>query len=136
MPGLTASNLPVVCCVGEVTCTRNAQKRAIHHRYRHAATAGWWTERNLIPPTIEAEATERERKSRRSAQDYKRKGALFQPHYPRTILRGAVLRSVTQQQEQPQSPSVAQACTPSLEGQPTSTKSVSKFRLLMQTVRL
>jgi hypothetical protein len=35
-----------------------------------------------------------------------------------------VLRSNTQQQQQPQLPSVAQACTPSLEAQQTSTKSV------------
>jgi hypothetical protein len=47
MPGLTAINLPAVCGVGAVICRRNARKRAIQHRYGHAATASWWTERNL-----------------------------------------------------------------------------------------
>jgi hypothetical protein len=57
MSGLTASTLPVVCGAGPVTCTRSARKRTLQRRYRHAATASWWTERNLIPPTIEAAAT-------------------------------------------------------------------------------
>jgi hypothetical protein len=51
-----------------VTCTRSALKRAMQHRYRHVATASWWKERNLIPPTIEAAATPGkscERESRR-----------------------------------------------------------------------
>jgi hypothetical protein len=41
MSGLTASNLPVICGVGAVTCTRSARKKAMQHRYRHAATASW-----------------------------------------------------------------------------------------------
>jgi hypothetical protein len=57
MSGLTASTLPVVCGVGAVTSTRNAHKRAMQHQYRHAATANWWTERNLNPPSIEAAVT-------------------------------------------------------------------------------
>jgi hypothetical protein len=53
MSRLTASNLPVVCGVGAGTSTRNVRKGTIQHRYRHAATARWWTEWNHIPPTIE-----------------------------------------------------------------------------------
>jgi hypothetical protein len=88
MSGLTASNLPVLCGVGAVTCTRNAGKGAIQHRYRHAATASWWTERKHIPPTAEAAATPRKRieeKVAESAQDYNGKGVLFRPHHPRAI---------------------------------------------------
>jgi hypothetical protein len=59
MSGRTASNLPVVYSVGAVTCTRNTRKGAIQHQYRHAATSSWWTDRNLIPQTIEAAGTPR-----------------------------------------------------------------------------
>jgi hypothetical protein len=88
MFGLTADNLSVVCGVGAVICTRSSRKRATHHRYLHAATASWWTERNLIPPTIEAAGTPRrdaKEKVAESAQDYNGKGVVFPPHHPRAI---------------------------------------------------
>jgi hypothetical protein len=92
MSGLTASNLPLVFGVAAVTCTRNAGKRTLEeHRYRYAATAGWWTERNLTPPTIEAAETQgRDAKSKvaESAQVYIGKGALFQLYHPFSFLRG------------------------------------------------
>jgi hypothetical protein len=42
----------------------------MQHRQPYSATANWWTERNIIPPTIEAAAThgrryERERRRER-----------------------------------------------------------------------
>jgi hypothetical protein len=66
MSGLAASNLLLVCGVGAVTYTRNAWKGAILHRYRHAATAIWWTERHHIPPAAEAATTPRKRGERES----------------------------------------------------------------------
>jgi hypothetical protein len=56
MPGLSGSNLPTVCGVGVVTNTRSALKRAMQHPYRYAATASWWMERFLIPPTFKVAA--------------------------------------------------------------------------------
>jgi hypothetical protein len=106
MSGLTASNLPLLCGVRAVTCTSNARKRATQQRYRHAATASGWTERNLIPPTIVATGTPSKRcdgESRRGWPRLHREGCSAQ---------------------QPQPLSVAQACIPSLEAQPTSAKSV------------
>jgi hypothetical protein len=63
--------------VGAVTCTRNDGEREIQHRYQHAATASWWTERNLIPPTTEAAVKPRKEKVAESPQDYNGKGVLF-----------------------------------------------------------
>jgi hypothetical protein len=102
--------------VWEVACTRNARKRAMQHRYRHAAAASWWTERNFIPPTIEAAATQgRDEKEKvaEGAHDYNGKDVLFSHTAPG--LSAAVLRSNTQQQQQPQPPSVTQACSKSVE---------------------
>jgi hypothetical protein len=118
MPGLTASNLPAVCGVGAVTCTWSARKRAIQHPYRHPATAGWGTERNLIPPTVEAAGTPRkkcDRESRRERPRIQREGCSL----PATPPQDHPSRCATQQQQQPQPPSVAQACPLSLEAQPT-----------------
>jgi hypothetical protein len=137
MSALTASTLPVVCGVGAVTCTRNARKRAIQHRYRHAATASWWTERNLIPPTIEAAATPGTRCERESCGELprlQREGCSL-PATPPQDYPSRRCYAATQQQQQPQQPSVAQACPAPNSGrnecrpfprvQPTSTKSVS-----------
>jgi hypothetical protein len=118
MSGLTASNLAVVCAVGADTCTRDDRKRAIQYRYRHAETASLWTERNLIPLSIEAAGTPRNRcdgESRRERREYNGKGVLFQSYHPRTILCGGA----TQQQQQPQPPSVTQVC-PATVGQMSS----------------
>jgi hypothetical protein len=117
---LTACYLPVVCGVGAITCTRNAPKRA---------TVSWWTEQNLIPQTIEAAGTPRNRCQRESRRERPKTttGRWFSSsHTTPGLPFAAVLRSNTQQQQQPQLPSVAQVCTPSLGVQPTtSTKSVS-----------
>jgi hypothetical protein len=137
MPGLTASTLPLVCRVGTVTCIMNFRKMAIHHQYRHAATAIRWTEGNLIPLTVEAAGTprkRRERESRRESPRLQRKGGLFQLHNPRTTLRGGA----KQQHTATAAASAALSCTglprhcgrnecpPSLEAQPTtSIKTVS-----------
>jgi hypothetical protein len=98
-------------CVGVVTCTRNARKRAIHQRYQLATTASWWTERNLIPPTIEAACSTRKvglslSESRRERPRIQR-GVLFQPHRPWTLLRGGV----TQQHTATAAASAALGCT-------------------------
>jgi hypothetical protein len=58
--------------VGAVTCIRNDQKRAIQHWYWHAANAIWWTEGNLIPPTIKAAGTPRKRCGRQSHREHPR----------------------------------------------------------------
>jgi hypothetical protein len=74
---LTASNLHFKCDVETVTCTKNFRKMAIQCRYRYAATAIWWTERNLIPLTVEAAGTPRERRegeSRRESPRLQREG--------------------------------------------------------------
>jgi hypothetical protein len=68
MTGLIASNLPVVCGLGAVTCTRSAWKRAIWHRYRHAASASLWTERNVIPLNYRACRHAREEMRKRKSQ--------------------------------------------------------------------
>jgi hypothetical protein len=68
MSGLTARNLPTVCGTGEVICTRNVQKSAILHRYRHAATAIWWVTTTLIPPTIESATIPRKGCKRESSR--------------------------------------------------------------------
>jgi hypothetical protein len=44
------------------------------------------------------------------AQDYNRKGVLFPPHHPRTILHGGATQQHSQQQKQPHPPTTAQAC--------------------------
>jgi hypothetical protein len=128
MSGPTASNLTVVCGVGAVTCTRNAQKRAIRHRYRHAATASWWTERKLIPPTIEATGTPRkrcERKSRRERPRLQREGCSL----PATPSQGCPSRRCYAATHDKNSCLSSLSCTDllhSLERQPTtSAKSVS-----------
>jgi hypothetical protein len=72
MSGLTESTLPVICGVGAVTCTRNAHKRAKQHQYRHTAIANWWTERNLIHPSIEVSATPGKRCGRESSSQLPR----------------------------------------------------------------
>jgi hypothetical protein len=56
------------CCMwwGVVTCTSIAWKRTIQHQYRHAATASWWTQRNLTLATIEATGMPRKRCKRKS----------------------------------------------------------------------
>jgi hypothetical protein len=69
MSGLTANNLLVVCRVGAATRTSSARKRVLQHRQRHAATASWWSERNLIPPNIEAAGTPRKRCERESRRE-------------------------------------------------------------------
>jgi hypothetical protein len=87
MSGLTASSLPAVCGVVAVICTWSAWKRATQHRYRHAATASWWTERNLIQLSrfqVRQGRLAKEKVAER-AQDYNGKDILFQPHYSRTI---------------------------------------------------
>jgi hypothetical protein len=92
---LTASNLIAIYGVGAVTCTRNARRRAIQYRYGHAATANWCTERNHIPPTVEAAGTPRrdaKGKVTESAQDYKRKSVLFHPHDPTAALCSSLSR--------------------------------------------
>jgi hypothetical protein len=97
MSGLTACDLPLVYGVGVVTCTRIAPKRAIQHQYLHAAAAGWWTERNLIPPAIEAAGMQRKRCKRvaESIQDYNAKSVLFHPHLPKTVLHGSAMHQHT-----------------------------------------
>jgi hypothetical protein len=112
MSGLTASTLPVVCGVRAVTCTRNAQKRAMQHQYQHAATASWWKERNLIPPSIEAAATPGkrcERESRRVPKTTTRRASL--PATPPQDYPSRRRYAATQQQQQqPHPPPGAQAC--------------------------
>jgi hypothetical protein len=71
---------------GAVTWTRSAWKRAVQHRYGHAATASWWTERNLILPHVEAA----KEKVADSTQVYTRKVAFFQLYYPCSFLHGGI----------------------------------------------
>jgi hypothetical protein len=119
-----------------VTSTRSARSRPLQHRYGHAATASWWTERNLIVPHVEAADTLRNRRGKKveeSAHDCNWKGVLVQPHCPRAILRGGV----TQQHTATAVASAAVSCTgrpPSLEAQPASTKAVSSSLSDMSTV--
>jgi hypothetical protein len=56
------------------------------------------------------------------AQDYKGKGVLFQPHHPRTILRGSETQGHTATAAA--SAALSWLGLPSLEAQPTSTKSL------------
>jgi hypothetical protein len=124
MSGLTASNLPVVRGVGEVTCTRNSRKRVVQHRYQHAASL------QLSRP----QTWKRKVKVAESAKDSKRKNVLFQPHEPTTILRSDAAQHYTITAEA----SAALSCT-GLHSLPRSTTNkyqVSKFRLLMQIARL
>jgi hypothetical protein len=72
------------------------RKGEVQHPYQHAATASWWTEKNLIPPNIEAAGTSRKRSERaaENAQDYTALGLSF----------AAVLRGNAQQQQRLQLP--------------------------------
>jgi hypothetical protein len=128
MSGLTASNLPVVCGAGAVTCSRSARKRAKQHRYRHPATASWWTERNLIPQTIEAAATpgrDAKEKVAESARDYIGRCVLFQLHRPWTVPRGGAT-----QQHATAAASSAHGCT-GLPRNKYQVRQFRRFRLLM-----
>jgi hypothetical protein len=76
-----ANNVPVVCGVGAVTCSRDARKRAIQCRYRHAATS------SLQLLRLQArQGRDANEKVAESAQDYNGNGVLFQPPHPRTTL--------------------------------------------------
>jgi hypothetical protein len=48
--GLTVGNLLLVCGAEAATCTRSTQRRETLLPLQHAATAGWWRKRKLIPP--------------------------------------------------------------------------------------
>jgi hypothetical protein len=86
--GQTASNLPAASGAGVVNCTRIATRKGIHLPPQHAATAGWWKEKNTIPPIIRAA----EKEVAENTQDYNRKGVLFEPHHSRHVLHGGALR--------------------------------------------
>jgi hypothetical protein len=55
---------------GAATCAKSAWKRAAQHRYGHAGTASWWTERNLILPYVEAAGTPEKRCERESRREH------------------------------------------------------------------
>jgi hypothetical protein len=126
MSGLTASNVSVVCGVVAVTRTRNALKRAIQHQYRHAATASWWTQRNLMPPNVEAAGMPKKRcegESCRERQNLQREGCSLpaappQDYPSRRCYRATHSNSSSLSHPQLHRPALA------LEAQPTSTNSV------------
>jgi hypothetical protein len=130
MSGITSSNLPVICGAGAITCTRNARKRAIQHRYRYAATA---THPSNYQGCRYAKEDMRKRKSHRAPKITK--GRMFSSSNTTPGLSSsAVPRSNTQQQQQPQSPPVAQTCPPPLRHNQRQVP--SQFTLLLQTIRL
>jgi hypothetical protein len=91
MSGLTASNLPVVCGAAVVICTSSVRKRAMRHRYRHAATA------SRLQPRQGRDATE---KVAESAQKYIGKGVSCNHTTPGLTI-AAALASNTQQRPHP-----------------------------------
>jgi hypothetical protein len=104
--------LPVVCSVGAVTCTRSAQRRTTQHGYRHDAAASWWTERNLNPPTVEASAMPgKRRRTKQQTEPMTTRGRIFPfSHTTPKLSFAAVLSGSPQQPQQPQPASVAEAC--------------------------
>jgi hypothetical protein len=130
-------HFPIVCGVGAVTCTRNAQKRAyvIDTDMLQLQVGGRRGTSSLQLSMLQAcQGRDAKEKFAESTQDYSGKGVFFQPHHPRTILHG----SATQQHTATVAASVAfswrglrrhsgrNECAPSLEEQPTtSTKWVS-----------
>jgi hypothetical protein len=135
MSGLTASNIPAVCGVGAVTCTRNARKRAVQYQYHHTATANRWTERNLIPPTVKAAGMPRDVK-----ESFRDRPRVFSSSHTTPEL-SFTLVLCSSIQEQPQPASVAQACSATV-GEMSALPLLrhnqqqvpSQFMLLMQTV--
>jgi hypothetical protein len=106
MSGLTARKLPVVCGVGG------------GHLHKECPAASWWTERNLIPQTIEAAGTTRKRcegESRREHTRLQREGCSL-PATPSQGCPSQQCYAATQQLQQPQPPSAAQAC-PAIMGE-------------------
>jgi hypothetical protein len=134
MSELTGSNLPLICGVRAVTCTRSALKIAIQHQYRHAATVGGRSGASSLQLSrLQAhQGRKAKEKVAESTQVDTGKEVLFQPHQPRTILHGSAMQKHTAM-----TASASLSCMglphhsgsnqyPSIEARPTaSTKSVS-----------
>jgi hypothetical protein len=126
LSGVTARNLPLVCGVETVTCTRSARKKGNVALTLTCCKCKLLDGEKPHPTNYRGcgHAKDQMRKRKSQTAPKTTTGCFFQPHHPRTILRGGAT-----QQHKETAASVAlssQACNPSREAQPaTSTKSVS-----------
>jgi hypothetical protein len=114
---------------GGVTCIRSARKGqySVDTDMPPQKVGGRRGTSSLQLSRLQArQGQDAKEKAAESVQDYK--GRVLSSSHTTPGLQvsfAAVLRSNTQQHQQPQPPQVAQACSHSLEAQPTSAKSVS-----------
>jgi hypothetical protein len=106
MSGLTASNLPVVCGVWVVTCTRIAQKRVMLHQYLHATTAVWQTKTYHHPSNYWGCSHTKEicKKKSQRAPNKTATGRMFSSNCTTSGQSAGALRNNMQQQQQSPSP--------------------------------
>jgi hypothetical protein len=110
MSGLTASNLSVICGVGGSSAQEMSGKGqySIDTDMLQLQDGGRRGTSSLQLSRLQArQGRGAKEKVAESAQDYNRKGVLFKPHHPRTILRGGA----TQQHTATAAISAALSCT-------------------------
>jgi hypothetical protein len=113
--GITASNLPAVCGVGAVACTRSDRKGQYNidtDMLQLQLVDGEEPHPSKCRGCSHAKEEMRKRKSQGAPELTTVRVFSSSPHHPRPIFRGCAT-----QQQQPQPPSDEQACPTSLEAQ-------------------
>jgi hypothetical protein len=98
MSGLTASNLPLVCGVGRSPAEGMPGKGqySIHTDMLQLLVGGRSGASSLQLSRLRArQGREAKEKVTESAKDYNGKEVLFQPHHPRTVLRGGATQQLS-----------------------------------------